>query len=103
MDCLSIEHREEILLFHKSMDLLTSNIFNNINNNIKIKIYVNNIANCAIHVCETWSLKSIARLRIFKNRTLRRMFEHKREEYEDCTILQNFYIFTVFYNEDDWT
>ena len=34
-DSLSIEHKEEIHIFHKSMDMLISSILNNINFKIK--------------------------------------------------------------------
>ena len=35
-DSLSIEHEEDIYIFHKSMDLLISSILNNNNNNNNI-------------------------------------------------------------------
>ena len=43
-DSLSIEHKEEIRIFHKSMDLLISSILNN-NMNIKMEkaVYQSNI------------------------------------------------------------
>jgi hypothetical protein len=51
-------------------------------------------------VCETWSLKlrEEHRLRVFKNRVLRRIFERKRDERwevgENC-IMRSFITFTL--------
>jgi hypothetical protein len=46
---------------------------------VKIRIYKNIILPVVMHVCETWSLtlREEYRLRVFENRMLRRMFEHK--------------------------
>ena len=50
--------------------------------NLKIKIYRTIILPVVLYGCETWSLtlKEDRRLRVFKNRTLRRLFGNKRDE-----------------------
>jgi hypothetical protein len=50
--------------------------------NIKIRIYKTIILPVALYGCETWSLtlREEHRLRVFKNRVLRRIFGTKRDE-----------------------
>ena len=50
--------------------------------NFKIKIYRTIILPVVLYGCETWSLtlREGRRLRVFKNRVLRRVFEPKRDE-----------------------
>jgi hypothetical protein len=53
-----------------------------ISKNLKIKIYKTVILPVVLYGCETWSLtlEEDHRLRVFKNRVLRRIFGPKREE-----------------------
>jgi hypothetical protein len=53
-----------------------------ISKNIKIKIYRTIILPVVLYGCETWSLilGEERRLRVFKNRVLRRIFGPKRDE-----------------------
>jgi hypothetical protein len=50
--------------------------------NLKIKIYRTTILPMVLYGFETWSptLREESRLRVFKNRVLRRVFGHKRDE-----------------------
>jgi hypothetical protein len=50
--------------------------------NLKVKIYKTIILPVVLYGCETWSLtmREEHRLRVFKNRMLRRIFGHKRDE-----------------------
>jgi hypothetical protein len=50
--------------------------------NIKIKVYRIIILPLVLYGCETWSftLREERRLRVFKNRVLRRIFGPKRDE-----------------------
>jgi len=50
--------------------------------NLKIKIYRTIILPVVLYGCETWSLtlREEARLRVFENRVLRRIFGPKRDE-----------------------
>jgi hypothetical protein len=50
--------------------------------NLKIKIYKNVILPIVLYGCETWSLTlgEEHRLRVFKNRVLRKIFGPKRED-----------------------
>jgi hypothetical protein len=62
---------------------------------LKIKIYETIILPVVLYRCETWSLtqREEHRLRVFENRVLRRIFELKREKWqeagEDC-IMRSF-------------
>jgi hypothetical protein len=60
-------------------DLLSSNL---LYKNTKIKIYRTIIFPVVLYGCETWSvtLREEHRLRVFKNRVLRRIFGLKRDE-----------------------
>jgi len=60
-------------------NLLSSNL---LSKNLKIKIYRTIILPVVLYGCETWSLTLMEelRLRVFENRVLRRIFEHKRDE-----------------------
>jgi hypothetical protein len=53
-----------------------------ISKNLKIKIYKTVILLVVLYGCKTWSFTSREehRLRVFKNRVLRKIFGHKREE-----------------------
>jgi len=55
--------------------------------NIKINIYRTTILPVVLYGCETWSLtlQKEPRLRVFKNRVLRRIFRPKRDEVMNCT------------------
>ena len=50
--------------------------------NINIIIYINLILSIVLYGCESWSvtLQEESRLKVFKNRVLRRIFGHKRDE-----------------------
>jgi hypothetical protein len=50
--------------------------------NVKVKIYKTMIVPVVMYGCETWSLtlRQEHRLRVFKNKVLRRIFEPKRDE-----------------------
>jgi hypothetical protein len=56
--------------------------FRLLSKNLKIRIYKNIILLLVLYGCETWSLtvREEYRLRVFKNRVLRRIFGPKREE-----------------------
>jgi hypothetical protein len=60
-------------------DLLSSSL---LSKNTKIKIYRTIILPVVLYGCETWSLtlREEHRLRVFKNRVLRRIFGPKRDE-----------------------
>jgi hypothetical protein len=60
-------------------DLLSSSL---LSKNTKIKIYSTIILPVVLYGCETWSLtlREEHRLRVFENRVLRGIFEHKRDE-----------------------
>ena len=49
---------------------------------IQIKIYRTIILSVVLYGCETWSLtmREERRLRVFENRMLTRIFDHKRDE-----------------------
>jgi hypothetical protein len=53
--------------------------------NLKIRIYKTIILPVVLYGCETWSLtlREEHRLRVFKNRVLRRIFRPKRDEVVD--------------------
>jgi len=59
-------------------DLLSSSL----SKNLKIKIYRTVILPVVLYGCETWSLtlREKSRLRVFKNRVLRRIFGPKTDE-----------------------
>jgi hypothetical protein len=65
--------------FHSAQKLLFSRL---LCKNIKIRIYKILILPVALYGCETWSLalREEHRLRVFKNRMLRRLFGLKRSE-----------------------
>ena len=60
-------------------DLLSSSL---LSKNLKIKIYRTVILPVVLYGCETWSLtlREKSRLRVFKNRVLRRIFGPKTDE-----------------------
>jgi hypothetical protein len=60
-------------------DLLS---FSLLSKNTKIKIYRTIILSVVVYGCEPWSLtlREEQRLRVFKNRVLRRIFGRKRDE-----------------------
>jgi hypothetical protein len=66
-----------LLLFSPKSFVFTSHI-----KNLKIKIYKTVLLPVLLYGCETWSLtlREEHRLRVFKNRVLRRIFGPKREE-----------------------
>jgi hypothetical protein len=59
--------------------------------NLKIKIYKKIILSVVLYGCETWSLtlREECRLRIFENRTLRRIFGPKKDENVEWRRLRN--------------
>jgi len=59
-------------------NLLSSSL---LSKNLKIKIHRTVIMNVVLYECETWLLilREERRLRIFKNRVLRRIFGRKRD------------------------
>jgi hypothetical protein len=63
---------------HSVQDLLSSSL---LSNNAKIKIYRTVILPVVLYGCETWSvtLREEHRLRVLKNRVLRRIFGPKRD------------------------
>jgi len=65
--------------FHSVQNLLSSSL---LSKNLKIMIYRNIILPEVLYGCETWSLtvREECRLRVFKNRVLRRIFGPKRGE-----------------------
>jgi hypothetical protein len=64
--------------YHSVQDLLSSSL---LSKNTKIKIYRTIILPVILYGCETWSLtlREEHRLRVFKNRVLRRIFGTKRD------------------------
>ena len=62
------------------MQNLLSSFF--VSKNVNIKIYRTVILPVVFYGCETWSLtlRKERRLRVFENRTLRRIFRPKRDE-----------------------
>jgi hypothetical protein len=65
--------------YHSVQRLLSSRL---LSKNVKFRIYKTIILHVALFVCETLSLplREEQRLRVFKNRVLRRIFGPKREE-----------------------
>ena len=65
--------------------------------NLKIKIYKTIILPVVLYGCETWSLtlREKSRLRVFKNRILRRIFGPKRDENGEGFNMRNFIVCTV--------
>ena len=65
--------------YHSVQNLLSSNL---LSKNLKIKIYRTIILSVVLYGCETWSvtLREECRLRVFKNRVLRRIFGPRRDE-----------------------
>jgi len=74
---------------HSVQNLLSSSL---LTKNLKIKIYRTIILPVVLYGCETWSLtlREERRLRVFENRTLRRIFRPKRDEITgECRKLHN--------------
>jgi hypothetical protein len=65
--------------YHSVQNLLPSRL---LSKNVKIRIYKTIILSVVVHGCGTWSLtlREEHRLRVFKNRVLRRIFGPKRNE-----------------------
>jgi hypothetical protein len=65
--------------YHSVQNLLSSSL---LSKNLKIKIYRITILPVVLYGCETWSLtlREERRLRVFKNRVLRRIIGPKRGE-----------------------
>jgi hypothetical protein len=57
-------------------------VFSSLSKNLKIKIYRSIILPVSVYEFETWSLtlREKCRVRVFKNRVLRRTFGSKRDE-----------------------
>jgi hypothetical protein len=64
---------------HSVQSLLSSRL---LSNNLKIGLYKTIILPVVLYGCDTWSqtLREEHRLRVFKNRVLRRIFGPKRDE-----------------------
>jgi hypothetical protein len=64
---------------HSVQNLLSSRL---LPTNVKIRIYITIILPVVLYGCETWSLtlREEHRLRVFKNRMLRRIFGPKRDD-----------------------
>jgi hypothetical protein len=64
--------------YHSVQSILSSRL---LSRNLKVKIYKTIILPVVLHVCETWSLtlREEHRLRVFKNRVLRRIFGPMRD------------------------
>ena len=71
--------RQGNTFYHSVQNLLSSNL---LSKNVKIKIHRNIILSVVLYGCETWSLilREERRLKLFENRTLRRIFGPKRDE-----------------------
>jgi len=65
--------------YHLVQNLLSASL---LSKNIKIKLYRTIILPVVLYACETWSLilKEEPRLRVLKNRVLRRIFGPKKDE-----------------------
>jgi hypothetical protein len=65
--------------YHSVQNFLSSRL---LSKNIKIRIYTIIILPVVLYGCETWSLtlRKEHRLRVFKNRVLRRIFDSKTNE-----------------------
>jgi len=65
--------------YHSVQNLLSSSL---LSKNFEIKMYRNIILPVVLYGCETWSLtlREEYRLRVFENRTLRRIFGPKKDE-----------------------
>jgi hypothetical protein len=65
--------------YHSVQNLLSSRL---LSKNVKIRIYKTIILPVVLYGCETWSLtlREEHRLRVFKNRVMRRIFGPKRDE-----------------------
>jgi hypothetical protein len=65
--------------YHSVQSLLSSRL---LSRNVKVKVYKTIILPVVLYGCETWSLtlREEHRLRVFKNRVLRRIFGPKRDE-----------------------
>jgi len=71
--------KSENACYHSVQNLLSSSL---LSKNLKIRIYRTIILPVVLHGCETWSLimRDESRVRLFKNRVLRRIFGPKREK-----------------------
>ena len=71
--------KSENACYHSGQNILSSSL---LSNNIKIKIEVTIILPVFVYGCETSSLTSREehKLRVFRNRLMRRIFEPKRDE-----------------------
>jgi hypothetical protein len=67
---------------------------------LKIKIYKTVILPVVLYGCETWSLtlKEEHRLRVFKKRVLRKIFEPKREEDGSWRKLHNDGLHSLYFS-----
>jgi hypothetical protein len=68
-----------LVIKYTVQDLLSSSL---LSKSVKIKIYKTIVLPVILYGCETWSLtlRQDCRLRVFKNRVLRRIFGPKRDE-----------------------
>ena len=63
--------------YHSVQNLLSSRL---LFKNLKINLYRNVILPVVLYGCETWSLTSRWKLRVFENRVLRKIFGPRRDE-----------------------
>ena len=68
-----------VAIYNSVQNLLSSRL---LSKNLKIKIYRTIILSVVLYGCETWSLtlREERKLTVFKNRVLRRIFGHRRDE-----------------------
>jgi len=76
---INLRLKSENAGYHLVQNLLSSNL---LPKNLKIKIHRTIILPIVLYGCEAWSLtfKKECRLRVFKNRVLRRIFGPKRDD-----------------------
>jgi len=76
---INLRLKSENAGYHSVQNLLSSSL---LSKNLKIKIYRTKILLFVLYGCETWTLtlRKECKLRVFKNRVLRRIFGPKRDE-----------------------
>ena len=76
---INLRLKSENAGYHSVQNLLSSSL---LSKNLKIKIYRTKILLFVLYGCETWTLtlRKECKLRVFKNRVLRRIFGPKRYE-----------------------
>ena len=76
---INLRLKSENAGYHSVQNLLSSS---SLSKTLKIKIYRTKILLIVLYGCETWTLtlRKECKLRVFKNRVLRRIFGPKRDE-----------------------